>query len=209
MELDDLRKATDIPLGHKVRIVSALRSSLCNYCTQPGPLLLPGGCLALDENTQHCSEKLWETSDDLRSSFLSGSLALALHQGQSAHSIIARLDTKDDNTLPIILDKVQNEIERWEGLAISYSPEHHENFLSQAMTDTFMNQLAIMRSASKSPEYPTDECRDMLASIATALIPMFTQAHAPNAVVAQLSEELRNSPLNLIVLAMGATFQGL
>ena len=135
---------------------------------------------------------------------------MALHEGQTAHSIIARLDTEDDNTLPIILDKqTEQDIERWEGPTISCNPEHHENFLSQAMTDTVMNQLTIMRSASKEPEFPTDEFRDLLASIAIELIPLFTQAHAPNAVVAQLSDELRNSPLNLVVLAMGATFQGL
>ena len=164
----------------------------------------------MDASTQHDQHHLWETSDQLKPSFLYGSLAMGLNGAQTAHSVVARLDEDDEDTLPIVLDKQpERGIERWTGPSISWSPNHHETFLSQVMTDTIMNQLTIMRNASKDSKFPTDELRDLLASIATALIPLFNQAHAPNAVVAQLSLDVRNSPLNLIVLSMGASFQGL
>ena len=164
----------------------------------------------MDSSTQHDRHHLWETSAQVHSSFLYGSLAMALNNTQTAHNIVARLDEANEDTLPIVLDKqTEHAIERWTGPTISWSPNHYETFLSQIMTDCVMNQLTIMRSATKDANFPTDELRDLLSSIATALIPLFTQAHAPNAVVAQLSPDLRTSPLNLIVLAMGAAFQSL
>ena len=164
----------------------------------------------MDNSAANELDRLWEITNTDKSSFVSGALAMALQVNHSSHSIVAQLDPDNEDMLPIILkDDVNSEIERWDGPQISFNPASSDTYKSQVMTEAIMNQLHLMRAACKEASFPTDDLRDRVAAIAVKLIPLLNQAHSPSSLVAQLSEDLRNSPLNLLILSMGAAHQSL